>query len=44
MRRIKGEAFKKLVQSGKWPNLDILSSYFTGYEIDIYMKRRTHID
>lgn len=44
MRKVQGESLKKLMKVDKWPGLDVLSTYFTGYEINIYLKRRTHID
>lgn len=37
MKRVTGESFKKLRQSGKWQNVDFLTSFFSGYEIGFYM-------
>lgn len=44
MHRVQGNDFKNLRKSGKWADVDIISSYFTGYEINIYMQRRTHVN
>lgn len=37
MRRVEGEAFKKLRQHNKWKDVDFLASLFCGYEIGFYM-------
>lgn len=37
MKRVRGEAFKNLRRVGKWSDVDILESNFTGYEIGFYM-------
>lgn len=37
MRRVEGEAFKRLRQRRKWKDVDILASLFSGYEIGFYM-------
>lgn len=37
MKRVRGESFKNLRQHGKWKDVDILESNFTGYEIGFYM-------
>lgn len=40
MMKVRGEAFKKLRQAGKWSDVDILESNFTGYEIGFFMYRK----
>lgn len=37
MKRVSGKDFQKLRQAGKWDNIDIVSSNFSGYEIGFYM-------
>ena len=37
MRRVQGEAFKRLRQAGKWEDVEIFSSMFSGYEIGFYL-------
>lgn len=37
MKRVRGESFKNLRQHGKWRDVDILESNFTGHEIGFYM-------
>ena len=37
MKRVRGESFKNLRRAGKWRDVDILESNFTGYEIGFYM-------
>ena len=37
MRRVQGNEFKNLRRSGKWRDVDILTSNFTGYELGLYM-------
>lgn len=37
MHRVQGTAFKRLRQHGKWKDVDILNSNFSGYEIGFYM-------
>lgn len=37
MKKVRGEAFKNLRRAGKWSDVDILESNFTGYEIGFYM-------
>lgn len=37
MKRVRGEAFQKLRQVGKWQDIDIINSNFSGYEIGFYM-------
>lgn len=37
MRRVQGDEFKNLRKSGKWKDIDILKSMFSGYEIGFYM-------
>lgn len=41
MKKVKGEDFKNLRKSGKWREVDILESNFTGYEIGFYMYGNT---
>ena len=37
MRRVQGDEFKNLRKAGKWKDIDILKSMFSGYEIGFYM-------
>lgn len=37
MRRVQGDEFKNLRKSGKWKDVDILKSMFSGYEIGFFM-------
>lgn len=37
MKRVTGKAFQKLRQAGKWEDIDIINSNFSGYEIGFYM-------
>lgn len=37
MRRIQGDAFKNLRKTGKWKDVDILKSMFSGYELGFFM-------
>lgn len=37
MQRIQGDKFKKMRQAGKWKDLDILKTNFSGYEIGLFM-------
>lgn len=37
MRRVDGEAFKNLRKAGKWRDVDLLSSSFTGHQLGLYM-------
>ncbi len=37
MKRVDGQTFKNLRKSGKWKDVDLLSSSFTGYELGFYM-------
>ena len=37
MKRVSGKDFQKLRQAGKWDDIDIVSSNFSGYEIGFYM-------
>lgn len=37
MKRVRGESFKNLRRAGKWQDVDILESNFTGYELGFYM-------
>lgn len=41
MKRVRGEDFKNLRRAGKWKDVDILESNFTGYEIGFYMFGKT---
>lgn len=41
MRKIRGNEFKNLRKSGKWRDVDFLESNFTGYEICLYIYRKT---
>lgn len=40
MKRIQGEAFKNLRRGGKWKDVDIFASMFSGYQIYFYMEGR----
>lgn len=37
MKRVMGTSFKQLRQHGKWQDVDITKSFFTGYEIGLFM-------
>ena len=37
IRRVQGEEFKNLRQAGKWKDIDILKSMFSGYQISMFM-------
>lgn len=37
IRRVQGEEFKKLRRGGKWKDVDIVNSMFSGYEICLFM-------
>lgn len=37
MQRFDGEKFKHLRKTGKWRDVDFLKSYFTGYQLGLYM-------
>lgn len=37
MKRVRGDSFKNLRRAGKWQDVDILESNFTGYELGFYM-------
>lgn len=37
MTKIQGDAFKNLRKSGKWNDVDMMSSDFTGYQLGFYM-------
>lgn len=37
MKRVLGKDFQKLRQVGKWADIDIVKSFFSGYEIGFYM-------
>lgn len=37
MKRVMGKVFQKLRQAGKWEDVDIVNSNFSGYEIGFYM-------
>lgn len=37
MKRVQGIAFQKLRKAGKWKDVDILNSDFSGYEIRLFM-------
>lgn len=37
MKRVQGEAFKRLRQAGKWKDVDIIDTNFTGNEIGFFM-------
>ena len=40
MRRVQGEEFKNLRKSGKWRDIDILKSMFSGYQLSFFMLGR----
>lgn len=40
MKRVQGEEFKNLRRGGKWKNVDIVKSMFSGYEIQLFMLGR----
>ena len=37
MKRVSGEEFKNLRRGGKWQDIDILKSMFSGYQLSLYM-------
>lgn len=37
MRRVSGEEFKNLRRGGKWRDIDILNSNFSGYQLSLFM-------
>ena len=37
MKKVNGDSFKNLRKSGKWQDVDIFASLFTGYEIGLYL-------
>jgi hypothetical protein len=37
MQRFTGDKFKTLRKSGKWANINFLKSYFTGYQLGLFM-------
>lgn len=37
IRRVQGDEFKNLRKSGKWKDIDILKSMFSGYQLSLYM-------
>lgn len=37
MRRVQGEEFKRLRRAGKWKDVDILNSMFSGYQLSLFM-------
>lgn len=37
MKRVSGKDFQRLRQAGKWSDIDIVNSNFSGYEIGFYM-------
>lgn len=37
MRRVSGDAFKNLRKGGKWQDIDILKSMFSGYQLSLFM-------
>lgn len=37
MRRVSGDDFKKARMNGKWKTVDFLKSYFSGYQMSLYM-------
>lgn len=37
MNRIEGDNFKKQFQFGRWRDIDFLKSYFTGYQLALFM-------
>lgn len=40
IRRVQGEEFKNLRKAGKWKDVDILKSMFSGYQISFFMLGR----
>ena len=43
MRRVEGDEFKNMRKVGKWKNIDILKSMFSGYQLSFFMLgKRTH--
>lgn len=40
MRRVQGKDFQNLRRAGKWSNVDFINSYFTGYELGLFIKRK----
>lgn len=40
MRRVQGEEFKNLRRAGKWRDIDILKSLFSGYQLSLFMLGR----
>lgn len=43
MRRVKGEDFKRARRSGKWQEIDFLSSMFSGYELALFMESKDRV-
>lgn len=41
MRKVQGNDFKNLRKAGKWRDVDFLESFFTGYELGLYMYGQT---
>lgn len=37
MKMVRGDAFKNLRQAGKWEDIDILKSNFSGYQLSLFM-------
>lgn len=37
MKRVEGDAFKNLRKSGKWNNVDLIASSFTGHELGLFI-------
>lgn len=37
MKRVTGRAFKNLVKGGKWSDVDIFKSMFSGYQLSLFM-------
>lgn len=37
MQRIRGSSFKNLRRNGKWRDVDIINSNFTGYQLGVYL-------
>lgn len=37
IRRVQGNEFKRLRQNGKWKDVDIVNSFFSGYEVCLFM-------
>lgn len=37
MKRVQGDAFRNLKKSGKWANVSLIQSSFTGYELGLFM-------